>query len=318
MFEAGKSRDDWDKRPYLIIGGTTKAATTSLFNYLGAHPQVCLSNLKETRFFLDRNYPLDSKYRLEDGAENYAELFNKGVATTRLWVEATPDYLYSKGTPTKIRRTLANAKLVFALREPVARVVSWYRFARQNNLLPETMSLGEYVARQLSAKNEDVDGLAQYMRAVEQGRYAIYLRPYFETFGKDRIAVVFMEELASDPEKIMRELCDFGGIDPVFYESYKFEVYNRTEDLKNPTVHSYYWRSMSYLHKKFYKWPAVKSFLRGVRLIFEPIYLTLNRRSSSAEVEIPPQAVIDLNLYYQPANKELAALLGRPLPWDGK
>lgn len=315
---AGKPQDDWDKRPYLIIGGTTKAATTSLFTYLGAHPHVCMSNMKETRFFLDRDYPLVSKYRLEDGVEKYTEFFDQSNATTRLWVDATPDYLYSRGTPAKIQRTLVNAKFVFTLREPTARVVSWYRFARQNNLLPETISLDEYVTLQLSVKNEDVDKLDQHMRAVEQGRYALYLRPYFETFGKERVVVVFMDELARDPQKVLGELCGFVDIDPVFYESYKFEIHNRTENLKNPTVHGYYKRMLFYLHPKVHNRPAIKSFLRGIRHIFEPIYFGLNRRPPSPDVEIPPQVVTALNSYYQPANKELAELLGRSLPWDGE
>ena len=315
---AGKLHDDWNKRPYLIIGGTTKAATTSLFTYLGAHPQVCMSNMKETRFFLDRTYPLDSKYRLEDGAEKYTEFFTQSNAATRLWVEATPDYLYSKGTPSKIQGTLANVTLVFILREPIARVVSWYRFARQNKLILETRSLDEYVALQLNVKNEYVDKLDQHMRAVEQGRYALYLRPYFETFGKERVVVVFMEELARDPQKVFRELCGFVDIDPAFYESYKFEVYNRTENLRNPTVHGYYRRMRFYLKKKVYNRPAIKSLLRGIRLVIEPVYFDLNRRLLPPDVEIPPQVVTALNSYYQPANKELAALLGRSLPWDGE
>lgn len=315
---AGKPQDDWDKRPYLIIGGTTKAATTSLFAYLGAHPHVCMSNMKETRFFLDQDYPLYSKYRLEDGAEKYTEFFNQSHPTTRLWVEATPDYLYSKGSPAKIQRTLTNVRLVFILREPKARVVSWYRFARQNNQLPETMSLDEYVIRQLSAKNEDMDKLDQHMRAVEQGRYALYLRPYFETFGKERVVVVFMEELARDPKKVLQELCDFVDIDPIFYDSYKFDIYNLTENLKNTTVHGYYKRMLFYLHPKVHNRPAVKSFLRGIRHIIEPVYLNLNRRPPFPGIEIPLQVVTALHSYYESANKELAEMLGRSLPWDGE
>lgn len=52
-----------DDQLYLIIGGTTKAGTTSIFRYLSAHPDVCASSLKETRFFLDKDYPLPSTNR---------------------------------------------------------------------------------------------------------------------------------------------------------------------------------------------------------------------------------------------------------------
>jgi hypothetical protein len=309
--------NEWDQRPYLIIGGTTKAATTSLYTYLGAHPQVCISSIKETRFFLDQDYPLHSKYRLEDGAEKYNEYFKKTKETTRLWVEATPDYLYSKGTPEKIRNTLSDVRFVFILREPVSRVISWYRFAKQNDMLPKDISLEDYILRQINTKPANFDGLDQPMRAVEQGCYVSYLRPYFEIFGRDRVYVVFLEEVAKNPLQIMQELCDFAGIDFEFYKSYRFEVYNRTESLKNSTLHGYYWRTMSFVHSKIYKLPFIKSMLQKIRLVLEPIYLSLNRRpSSSSENKISSQVKAALSSYYQQANNELEDLLGRSISWE--
>ena len=40
-----------------IIAGVTKAGTTSLFQYLHAHPDVCPSSTKETLFFKDHSTP---------------------------------------------------------------------------------------------------------------------------------------------------------------------------------------------------------------------------------------------------------------------
>ncbi|MEB2334464.1 MAG: sulfotransferase [Anaerolineaceae bacterium] len=304
----------WRTRPYLIIGGTTKAATTALFTYVGAHPEVCISSMKETRFFLDRDYSLKSKYRFEDGIEKYAEFFQRCDTATRLWAEATPDYLYSAGTPKKIQQTLEDVFLVFILREPKARVDSWYRFAKQNNLLAPTSLLDEFVALQLTA--QDSERLPQHLRAVEQGRYAVYLRPYFETFGKERISVIFTEELALNPQKTMRELCRFVGIDPAFYAAYKFETHNRTVNMKQPVIHSLYKKSRFYLKKKVHNRPAIHSLLRRLRLTLEPFYLRLNRDSSAAESEMSPQTVNALNSYYEQANEDLTRLLGRSLPWD--
>jgi len=95
---------------YLIIGGTTKAGTTSLHAYLNDHPQVCASSIKETRFFLDRDYPLEAKYRSDDGLEYYEEYFaHRGAAAVR--VEATPDYLYSPGTAARLAAALPQAAI---------------------------------------------------------------------------------------------------------------------------------------------------------------------------------------------------------------
>jgi hypothetical protein len=57
---------------FLIIGGTSKAGTTSVFNYLQGHPQVRAAFSKETRFYLEKDYPLPSQRRCQkDGSEAY-------------------------------------------------------------------------------------------------------------------------------------------------------------------------------------------------------------------------------------------------------
>ena len=115
---------------YLIVGGTTKAATTSLFTYLADHPAICAATYKETRFFLSSDYPLPSKYRYKGDVEEYDLLFSN-ADTTQLRMESTPDYLYCEQARERIATSLPAAKLVFSLREPISRLVSWYRFAKR-------------------------------------------------------------------------------------------------------------------------------------------------------------------------------------------
>ena len=56
-------QDKHEKRylmlPNVIIGGTQKAGTTSLFRYLADHPSVCPSSIKEVDFFLKYNDEID-------------------------------------------------------------------------------------------------------------------------------------------------------------------------------------------------------------------------------------------------------------------
>jgi len=39
--------------PDFLIGGAPKAGTTALHNYLRQHPEICMSEPKETFFFTD-------------------------------------------------------------------------------------------------------------------------------------------------------------------------------------------------------------------------------------------------------------------------
>src|SRR3954463_13629169 len=87
--------------PNLVIAGVAKAGTTSLFNYLAQHPDICASDVKETRYFEPLRYgevlpPIESytaHFRHRQG-ERYA-------------LEATPTYFYGgRDVPPGIRVTL--------------------------------------------------------------------------------------------------------------------------------------------------------------------------------------------------------------------
>lgn len=295
---------------YLIIGGTTKAATTSLHTYLSDHPQVCGSSMKETRFFLDQDYPLSSKYRWTDGIEHYAEYYGH-CQLGRLRVEATPDYLYSPGTPGRIRRLLPRTQMVFILRDPVGRLVSWYRFARQSDQLPMGMTFEQYVTRQLAEPASNA--APQPLRALEQGRYARYLAPYLEAFGTDGVRVEFFERLASDPVGVLGVLCRFAHLKPDFYATYGFLESNRSQGMRNPALHRAYVRTRFLIRRQTHHRRWIHQVLRGLRRIVEPLYLKLNR--AEAGVEISQHLRARLAEYYSEDNERLGTLLGVPTPW---
>ena len=87
-------------------------------------------------------------------------------------VEATPDYLHSVGCAERIARGLDGARVVFSLRDPLTRLWSWYRYARQTARLEDGASFEDFLARQLPAGTA---GAEQALRALEQGCYAGYL-----------------------------------------------------------------------------------------------------------------------------------------------
>src|SRR5947207_15184121 len=96
---------------FLIIGGTSKAGTTSVFTYLENHPQIVCSSVKEAGFFLDADYPPPSSKRYQNnGLEANLDRFAcEGSQPREKWrLEATPGYLYSWSKAVPIRWTLEN------------------------------------------------------------------------------------------------------------------------------------------------------------------------------------------------------------------
>src|SRR5512138_3408888 len=184
------------ERKFVIIGGTNRAGTTSLFQYLGAHPDVRISEYKETRFFLDEDYRAPVNYRYGDEPlEKYYSLFGSGPGS--VYVEASTDYLYSPGTPRRVMESLGPVKWIFVLREPVDRLVSWYHFGKQTGLLPTDISLEEYLSRLLDAGERPNRELIY--RTLEQGRYSDYLPAYYDIFGKENVLLLPFGLLQNEP-----------------------------------------------------------------------------------------------------------------------
>ena len=301
---------------YLIVGGTTKAATTSLFAYLADHPAICAATYKETRFFLSSDYPLPSKYRYEGNPEDYAQLFPNCEDETQLRMESTPDYLYCEKARERIATFLPQAKLVFSLREPISRLISWYRFAKQIGQLPETLSFDAYVELLFAALERKRGKIEeQHLQTLRQGCYALYLERYFNEFGPRRIHVLFYEELATEPAKVMADLSDFAGIDASFYRDYAFKVTNRTEKMRNSGVHRTYrdirFRLRQWTHDK----PSIHNPLRAIRRTIEPLYLRLNTQVEE-KIQISEETHQHLVDYYQCEIEALSKLIGAPLPWE--
>ena len=115
--------------PNFIIAGVNKAGTTSVFQYLNGHPQVCVSRDKETGYFLPYRYGQKG-----EPIEKYTEQF-LDHKNEKIIVEATPGYFFG-GFPLAIAMhdtVQQDCKVLIILREPVSRLVSFYR-AKKNHL----------------------------------------------------------------------------------------------------------------------------------------------------------------------------------------
>ncbi|RKU31350.1 hypothetical protein C6497_02330 [Candidatus Poribacteria bacterium] len=310
---------------YLIVGGTTKAATTSLFSYLSDHPSICAASYKEPRFFLDTEYPLPSKFRFKGDVEEYNSLFTQ-CDDDDIRLESTPDYLYCPSALDRIATFLPKSKLVFSLREPISRIISWYRFGLQIDRLPKSLSLDEYVDYMFSIQhnentvNNETESTTneiteQYMQTLQQGRYSDYLQEYLDHIGKNRVYVLYYEQIADNPLKVLMDLCNFVRIDPNFYRNYSFQVSNRTETMRNTAFHKKYrnfrFKIRSWTHNK----PVIHEPLKTVRKVIEPIYLRLNTRPQE-NIHLSKETKDRLINYYRKDVHTLAEITGKQPPWE--
>ncbi|HVT20898.1 MAG TPA: hypothetical protein VHE57_05885 [Mycobacteriales bacterium] len=198
-----------DRRlPTFILVGVSRAGTTTAFDLLSRHPQVCGALKKETRYFQAIRYgeplaPLD----------DYRAFFRPGPQHLVV-MESTPDYIYGGERTARAIKEVCDPRVAVILREPASRLVSFYRLMRSGLQLPADMSFEAYVERCRSLPDDQMDRReTNPYTGVWTGEYARFLPPWLELFG-DRCDILFFDDFAADPRQALGEECRRLGIDP--------------------------------------------------------------------------------------------------------
>lgn len=181
--------------PTFIVIGAAKCGTTSVCDILKRHPDVFVSEPKEPHYFSRiLSYRTDRK-RYEDLFRSAEEdgFAAVGEGSTSYTHPARVDF-----TAPRIRETVPGARLIYMVRHPIRRLESDWLMRRRERRTASR--IGEAVERDASL--------------VTFGMYWKQLSVYRRHFPDEQIAVVFLEDLASDPETVIDGLCDFVGVDP--------------------------------------------------------------------------------------------------------
>ncbi len=102
--------------PDFICIGAQRAGTTWLYQCLKEHPAVFVPEKKEVRFF---------NYQYSEGLDWYRSHF-EGHQPGQILGELTPDYHRQAEAIDRIAKDVPGVKLVYVLRDPVARAYSQY------------------------------------------------------------------------------------------------------------------------------------------------------------------------------------------------
>ena len=181
--------------PNFLIIGAPRAGTSSLYEYLKQHPEVFMSPTKELFFFDDPSKSVWTPRELAAYEQHFA-----GVSTETAIGEATPTYLYSSKAATEICEVIPDVRILVLLRQPADRAFSAYVHGLRS---------GDELRRIEHAF--DADALH-----VRGGFYYPFLRRYFELLAPERIHVVLLDDLTSDPAAVCASVFGFLGVDPAY------------------------------------------------------------------------------------------------------
>lgn len=182
--------------PTFLVIGAMKAGTYSLHHYLHQHPQIEMSQKrKEVNFFVEG-------FNWHRGSDWYRQFWTgntpmRGESSTRYSMHG----LYP-GVPARIAALLPQVKLVYAVRDPIERLISQYVHEVDDN--QEQRSFEQL----LSAPDRQL--------VLGNGCYHQQLQQYLRYFPAESIHVVCCEDLACDPQRAMQPLLQFLGVDADF------------------------------------------------------------------------------------------------------
>jgi hypothetical protein len=209
--------------PDFLIIGAQKGGTTSLYDYLGQHPQIARSLRKEINFFTGGPDPEVDLWRLGEGWYRAHFPLRAKMAPGQKAFEASPDYMLHPLAAGRIAGLLPDVKLVAMLRNPTDRAISHYFHnvregepARNGETLPIGAAMAAEEARMapiLAA--EDYRCVA--FRALSyklRGHYADQLARYLALFPRENLLVLRAEDLFEDPDGLMARLFAFLDVAP--------------------------------------------------------------------------------------------------------
>lgn len=207
--------------PTVVIGGAQKSATTTLFRWLGEHPDVGAPTNKEPLFFA---FPDGSRRWTGPGADEFARTIVSdeaayrglfaGMRDRRHRIEGSTLYLSEPGVPERLMAFDPSIKVVFVLRDPADRVRSAFDYLRLRGFEP----LASVLAAVDAEEGRRRAGWPPYFGYLDLSSYGDHLERWFAVVPRQQILCLAHHDLADRPREVLADVERFLELSP--YDGY--------------------------------------------------------------------------------------------------
>ncbi|WP_299114845.1 sulfotransferase [uncultured Winogradskyella sp.] len=215
-------------KPNTFIVGSQKSATTSLYNWIAQHPDICgPGSLKDHPFFIKQEY-------YEKGIESlYKTYLNEGYSDQKIIMQGSVQYMFFEKAIDRIFNFNPKAKLILSIRNPVDRAVSAYKFFRKLNLEP--LKFSEALIKEDERLKGDLATISN-LTYYSHGLYGKQLSYIYNKFDESQVLVVFYDDIKNSPNKVIKEAYKFLNVEPNFTPD--FTIHNKTGKSRYQTLQS--------------------------------------------------------------------------------
>lgn len=176
--------------------GAARCGTSWLASTLMQHPDIFLPRKKELHYF-----NRDEQY--EDSLLEYKKYF-AGGNDNQQYGEYTPKYSIRPLALSRIKKHFPRVKILFSIREPIARAYSHYLFFR-------TIKSKERITNFRAALTGP-----HYEDYVIRSLYFPQIQRLYDIFGSETVKIILFEELLSNPKKTFCDIFKFLEVDHNF------------------------------------------------------------------------------------------------------
>lgn len=208
--------------PNFAVIGAMKAGTVSLGHYLDEHPNVFLGRggrFNEPNYFIaEHNWPR--------GRDWYESLFDRADGAAAIG-ECSPSYTWAHvyhGVPERMAQVVPQARLVYVVRDPIARMQSMYM---------HQVSAGRERRRAEVALLDD--------RYLGPSRYGFQLAAFLDHFDRSQVLVIASEVLRDRPREALSAVFSHLAVDPAAVNLERQRQDHRSIDKPVPRLHDLEW-----------------------------------------------------------------------------
>lgn len=279
------------RKPDFVYVGAAKAGSSWIYEVMREHPDIYVSDAKEL-FYFDRYY--------DKGEEWYLTHFDDALPE-QVVGELSHDYFLDPECAHRIKECNPNIKIIVCLREGIDQAFSSYLYDK---------TIYQYFPRKRYEKGFTFREFAQEPHAIHLSDYFHNLKPYYDLFPRENIAVLFYDDLKADPADFAKQIFAFLGVDQSFVPSILHKKVNVAREPRIQWIADLAYKAGQLLRKKGNA--ALMGSIKRQPLFEKILYKQYNDKASRPT--IPAEDIPILKEIYHKDDAALSDLIGRELP----
>lgn len=199
------------QKPNFFLMGS-KSGTTSFWAYLKDHPNICMSKIKEPRYFCSE---WSERYRNAKTLEEYFGFFECGSKEVLAIGEATSSYLFSSRAMEKIYEFNKNAKIIVMLRNPVEVVFQFHSMFAWHSMDDEPEFEKAWRLQESRKEGKNIPELCEdpeFLQYKKIGLIGTNLEKVLRIFPPEQVKMILFEDFVSNTREVYEDVLSFLGV----------------------------------------------------------------------------------------------------------